>query len=56
MMDNKKSCDSIGDITAAKSNLHYSFGISPKLVTRSGIHFRGLALGQRSSEETSLRW
>ena len=28
----------------------------PKLVSSSGIHLRGIASGQHSSEETSQRW
>ena len=36
-----------------KSNLHYSRGVTSKRVTRGGIHLRGLAPGQHSSEETS---
>ena len=40
----------------SKSNLYYTRGISPKRVTSGGAHLRGLAHGQRSSEETSQRW
>ena len=36
--------------------LHYTRGITPKRVTSGEIHLRGLAPGQRSSEETSQRW
>ena len=39
-----------------KSNLHYTCRITPKRVTSCGGHFRGLAPGQHSSEETSQRW
>ena len=39
-----------------KSNLHRTCGITPKLVTSGGAYIHGLALGQYSSEETSLRW
>ena len=39
-----------------KSNLHYTRRITPKRVTSCGAHFRGLAPGQHSSEETSQRW
>ena len=39
-----------------KSNLHYTRGITPKRATSGGIHLRGLAPGQHSSEETSQRW
>ena len=38
-----------------KSNLHYIRGITPKRVTSGGIHLRGLASEQRSSEETMQR-
>ena len=38
-------------------NLHYTRDITaPKRVTSGGIHLRGLAPGQHSSEETSQRW
>ena len=37
-------------------NLHYTRGITPKRVTSSGAHLRGLVPGQRSSEETWQRW
>ena len=37
--------------TNFKSNLHYIRGITPKRVTSDGAHLRGLAPGQRSSEE-----
>ena len=40
----------------SKSNLHYTCGITPKRVTSGGVHLRGLAPGQHSSEETSQRW
>ena len=36
--------------------LHYTRGITPKYVTTGGAHFRGLAPGLHSSEETSRRW
>ena len=39
-----------------KSNLHYTRGITPKHVTSGGVHFRGLAPGQHSSEKTSQWW
>ena len=39
-----------------KSNLYYTRGVTPKRVTIGGIHLRGLAPGQHSSEETSQRW
>ena len=39
-----------------KSNLHYTRCITSKYVTSGGIHLRGLAPGQHSSEETLLRW
>ena len=39
-----------------KSNLHYTRGITPKRVTSSEAHLRGLAPGLHSSEETSQRW
>ena len=39
-----------------KSNLHYTRDITPKRVTSSGIHLRGLGPGQHSSEETSEGW
>ena len=42
--------------TASKSNFHYTRGITPKRVTSSGAHLRGLAPGLHSSEETSQRW
>ena len=37
-------------------NLHYTRRITPKRVTSSGAHLRGLAPGLYSSEETSQRW
>ena len=39
-----------------KSNHHYTLGITPKCVTKGGIHMRGLARGQHRSEELSQRW
>ena len=39
-----------------KSNLHYTRGITPKLVTGGGTHLRDLSPGQHCSEETSQRW
>ena len=39
-----------------KSNLHYTRDITPKLVSSGGVHLRGLAAGQHSSEETSPQW
>ena len=39
-----------------ESNLHYSRDITPKRVTRGGIHLRVLAPGQHSADETSQRW
>ena len=39
-----------------KSNLHYTCGITPKLVTIDGARHRGLAPEQHSYEETSQRW
>ena len=39
-----------------KSNPHYTRGITPKGVASGGIHLRGLAPEQHSSEETSQRW
>ena len=39
-----------------KSNLHYAPGITSKRVTSGGVHLRGLAPEQHSSEETSQRW
>ena len=39
-----------------KSNLHYAPSIMSKRVTSGGVHLRGLAPGQHSSEETSQRW
>ena len=39
-----------------KNNLYCIRGITPKRVTSGGAHLRGLAPGQHSSEETSLRW
>ena len=39
-----------------KSNLHYTRRITPKRVTSSGAHLRGLPPGQHSSEESSQRW
>ena len=38
-----------------KLNLHYTRGIASKRVTSDGIHLRGSAPGQHSSEETSHR-
>ena len=38
----------------AKSNLHYTRGITSKRVTSGGAHLRGLVPGQHCSEETSL--
>ena len=38
------------------SNLHYTRKITPNQETTGGAHLRGLAPGQRSSEETSQRW
>ena len=40
-------------IVKFKLNLHYTRCITPKRVTSGGIHLRGLAPGQHSSEETS---
>ena len=40
----------------SKSNFYYTRDITPKLVTSGGIHLRGLAPEQHSSEETSQRW
>ena len=37
------------------SNLHYTRDITPKRVTSGGVHLRGLAPEQHSSEETLLR-
>ena len=37
-------------------NLHYTGSITPKRVTSSEAHLRGLATGQHSSEKTSQRW
>ena len=48
--------NSIRLIIKIKSNLHYTRRITPKRVTSCGAHFRGLAPGQHSSEETSQRW
>ena len=42
--------------TKRKSNLHCTRGITPKRVTSSGVHLRGLAPGQNSFEETSQMW
>ena len=39
-----------------KSNDHNTRDITPQRVTSGGIHLRGLAPGQHSSEETSQRW
>ena len=39
-----------------KPNPRYTLGITPKRVTSGGVHLHGLALGLRSSEETSQRW
>ena len=39
-----------------KSNLRHTHGITPKCVTSGGVHLRGLAPGQHSSEKTSQRW
>ena len=39
-----------------KSNLHYTRRITSNRVTSGGVHLRGLAPGQHSSEETSQRW
>ena len=38
---------------AKKLKLYYTRGITPKHVTSGGVHLRGLAPGQHSSEETS---
>ena len=38
-----------------KSNPYYTRGITSKRVTSGGVHLRGLAPGQHSSEETSQR-
>ena len=46
----------LSDLERKKSNLHYTHGITLKLVTSGGAHLRGLAPGQYSSEETSQRW
>ena len=40
---------------ATKSNIFYTRGITPKLVTSGGAHLSGLASGQHSFEET-LQW
>ena len=37
------------------SNLHYARMITPKRVTSGGVHLRGLAPGQHSSEKTPQR-
>ena len=39
-----------------KSNPRYTLAITPKRVTSSGVHLRGLAPGQHSFEETSQLW
>ena len=39
-----------------KTNFHYTRDMTPKRVTSGGAHLRGLAPGQDSFEETSLRW
>ena len=45
-------------VNIKESNLHYIHyvGITPQHLTNGGVHFRGLAPGQHSSEETSQRW
>ena len=43
-------------ITTKKSYLLYICCTTSKRVTSSGAHLRGLALGQRSSKETSPPW
>ena len=48
--------DAVDGKSKSKSNLHYTRRITPKRVTSCGAHFRGLAPGQHSSEETSQRW
>ena len=48
-------CLNIVQHTAHKSYLHYTRGITLKRITSGGIHLRGLALGQHSSEETLQR-
>ena len=42
--------------TKKKSNLLYTRANTPKRVTSGGIHLRGLAFGQHSSDKTSQRW
>ena len=42
--------------TSEKTNLHYTRGNTPKLVTSGEVHLCNLAPGQHSSKETSLRW
>ena len=39
-----------------KSNLHHTRDITPKRVTSGGIHLRGSAPGQHSSEDSSQGW
>ena len=39
-----------------KPNLHYTRGITPKRVSSAGVHLRGLAPGQHSSEKMSQWW
>ena len=46
----------IKHVQKSKSNLHYTRRSTPKRVTSSGAHLRGLAPGQHSSEETSQRY
>ena len=43
-------------VVIQKSNFHYTRGNTPKRITSGGIHLRGLAPGQHSSEDTSQRW
>ena len=39
-----------------KSNLRCFSGITPRRVTSGGVHLRGLAPGQHSSDETAQGW
>ena len=43
-------------MSVKKLKFHYTRGITTKRVTNAGVHLRGLAPGQHSSEETSQWW